>query len=884
VVRRARVRDARVPQSVVTALALAAALLLPGVPVSAAAPPDRLPGSLKTVPTPEPASLNRFLRTDSKGAVAPAARAAAIALGKALFWDQAVGSDGMACASCHFNAGADSRTRNALDPGLRAIPPDATFGTGFAPRYRLKGSDFPFTRFNVPDDRASGLVSDTNDIVSSEGVYHAAFVDITTDACPADAGPIGNICDRGTPQGDSIFGTARRVEPRNTPSVINAVFNFRNFWDGRARNEFNGVNPIGDLDPYARVLMASGSNFLQKVRLSGSLRLDDASLASQATGPTLSDMEMSFGGRTFPKLGKKLLGLPMALPGQMVAPDDSVLGPYSRPRQPGMNKTYSQLIRDAFQPQWWDSPLTIEVAAEQPDVDGTTRLIVSKQKAPLTTNQYSLAEYNFSLFWGIAIQMYEATLRADDTPFDQAFDFGNPLTFTGPTWGAAERQGWLVFSGPGLCLTCHGGPELTNASVGNVRSIALERMLMGDGGTAVYDEGFYNTAVRSCGSVSTGPCDDAGLGATIGPLGLPLATSRFHQLVGRGDPSVDPVCATDPVACIAPSVGGISAAPLDPFERVAADGAFKTPGLRNIELTAPYFHNGGDLSLTDVVDTYDRGSNFPDVNAANLDPDIGPLHLSDSETASLVAFMKALTDARVEFQRAPFDHPQLFVPDLGELPAVGRNGSAIPLTTFFGNLDPGQPPVPTISPLNQTVFSGTKVVLDASRTVDPNVPPLVPLTFTWLQTSGPVVALSLPPAPAPQDGSVKTFIAPTVAAGTATPLMFELKVTNTAGLTGAAVTEVRVTTDTVTITAATYRKTGILGVAATSSSPGCGAAVLKLTAALSDGTTFGPVTMGVDKITCAYTFQSGRSVFPAPTSATVTSSLGGSAESVVVSK
>jgi hypothetical protein len=62
--------------------------------------------------------------------------------------------------------------------------------------------------------------------------------------------------------------------------------------------------------------------------------------------------------------------------------------------------------------------------------------------------------------------------------------------------------------------------------------------------------------------------------------------------------------------------------------------------------------------------------------------------------------MKALTDERVRFQRAPFDHPQLFVPNLppdpncpfplcqpGELPAVGRNGSSAPLPKFFDNLE-----------------------------------------------------------------------------------------------------------------------------------------------------------------------------------------------------
>src|SRR2546425_107636 len=40
-------------------------------------------------------------------------------LGKALFWEQQVGSDGQGCASCHFHAGADSRSKNQLNPGFR---------------------------------------------------------------------------------------------------------------------------------------------------------------------------------------------------------------------------------------------------------------------------------------------------------------------------------------------------------------------------------------------------------------------------------------------------------------------------------------------------------------------------------------------------------------------------------------------------------------------------------------------------------------------------------------------------------------------------------------------------------------------------------------------
>jgi cytochrome c peroxidase len=53
----------------------------------------------------------------------------ATVLGKALFWDISVGSDGMACASCHFHAGADVRITNALTPGLIELPDrDVEFG------------------------------------------------------------------------------------------------------------------------------------------------------------------------------------------------------------------------------------------------------------------------------------------------------------------------------------------------------------------------------------------------------------------------------------------------------------------------------------------------------------------------------------------------------------------------------------------------------------------------------------------------------------------------------------------------------------------------------------------------------------------------------------
>jgi hypothetical protein len=98
---------------------------------------------------------------------------------------------------------------------------------------------------------------------------------------------------------------------------------------------------------------------------------------------------------------------------------------------------------------------------------------------------------------------------------------------------------------------------------------------------------------------------------------------------------------------------------------LGVDGAFKVPGLRNIELTAPYFHNGGALTLRQTIEFYSRGGDF--VPIQNLDGQtIGPLatpNFTEYEKDDLVAFMTALTDERVRYRRAPFDHPELTLPN-----------------------------------------------------------------------------------------------------------------------------------------------------------------------------------------------------------------------------
>ena len=290
----------------------------------------------------------------------------------------------------------------------------------------------------------------------------------------------------------------------------------------------------------------------------------------------------------------------------------------------------------------------------------------------------SQMEANFTLFFSLALQLYQSTLVADDSRFDQ-FAAGDEKKLD-----ASERAGFEVFQGKGRCINCHGGAELTNASFRNVRNERIEMMEMANGQKKTYDNGFYNIGVRPT-------FDDVGIGGTDG-FGLPLSETLLFAARGKAAASVlgnrfDPDKYTRPD-------------PNDP-NAVSVNGAFKTPGLRNVELTGPYFHNGGKATLMQVVDFYDRGGDFGRDNASDLAPDIRPLNLSETEKVNLVRFLLSLTDERVRKERAPFDHPSLCLPN-GHLtsqqtlasamnapdeslclPAVGRNGTAAGILPFL---------------------------------------------------------------------------------------------------------------------------------------------------------------------------------------------------------
>jgi cytochrome c peroxidase len=591
----------------------------------------------------------------------------AVVLGKALFWDVSVGSDGMACASCHFHAGADARIKNALSPGLIELPDsDTTFGATVAlppfalgatasggtvdSTYSLDEDDFPFHRLLDPLNRNSTLQVTTNDVVSSAGAVDATFSRIRL------IGPFDR-CDEVS--GDVFHAgafAARQVEPRNTPTMINAVFNHRNFWDGRAMNDFSGVGVFGQADvlnnPAKRlVVLQNGSLQLT------SLNLPNSSLASQAVGPPLSNLEMSCGERAFPNIGRKLFGvLDRALSLQKVHPQDSVFGapgPFgdlrgALPRGLAITNNYRNLVQRAFENKWWSAP-------------GRLRITDAGALVPAPVLGFTQMELNFSMFWGIAIMLYEATLISDDSPFDR-----NQMS-------AAAQRGLELFNaggaaGGGGCRFCHvlplgtqaaqfaGDPPFVTIQTVNRPTGRLDAAGNPESTNALRDIGFFPLGVRPV-------AEDVGAGGTD-PYGDPLSFSRKS----------------------------IESTPTSPVARTIVDGSFKVPQLRNVALTPPYFHNGGFSNLHQVVEFYRRGGNRRDAsltqeNATGDDSGTGllgeglipvpvsvldkgsnaagtlnPLTLTNANIDDIVEFLKALTDVRVQCDRAPFDHPELLIP------------------------------------------------------------------------------------------------------------------------------------------------------------------------------------------------------------------------------
>jgi cytochrome c peroxidase len=224
-----------------------------------------------------------------------------------------------------------------------------------------------------------------------------------------------------------------------------------------------------------------------------------------------------------------------------------------------------------------------------------------------------------------AIAAYERTQLSGNSPFDR-FITGDQSAIT-----KIQKRGWELFKGKAKCIECHSfsaaSPFFTDFKFHNtgisVKGMDFKRI-----------EGWVNQ-IKNSGYENL--------------RNEPL--SKTENLPPRARP-------TDMSASLLAHTEGFAELGRFLVTKQPKDvGAFKTPTLRDVELTTPYMHNGSEKTLLDVVKFYNRGGN----TNPNLDERIRPLQLNDQEMNELVEFMRALTsdDVLLQSQQAI---PQTRVP------------------------------------------------------------------------------------------------------------------------------------------------------------------------------------------------------------------------------
>lgn len=217
--------------------------------------------------------------------------------------------------------------------------------------------------------------------------------------------------------------------------------------------------------------------------------------------------------------------------------------------------------------------------------------------------------------WSKAIAAFEHQLVSRDSAFDR-FVAGGPTS----RWlTPAAKRGARLFVGKAACVNCHNGPMLA-------------------------DGDFHNLAVPQTGPGVPTPADcpergrcDCVAGKNCLPWGAfdglgKLAGSKFLRTSQWSSDPTDQSRASYLQRAAAPSEG--------------LKGAWRTPSLRDVSLTAPYMHDGALATLRDVVAHYDTGGRW--LSGATVgapSASLKPLRLSDDEAADLVAFLESLTGA-----------------------------------------------------------------------------------------------------------------------------------------------------------------------------------------------------------------------------------------------
>ena len=189
-----------------------------------------------------------------------------------------------------------------------------------------------------------------------------------------------------------------------------------------------------------------------------------------------------------------------------------------------------------------------------------------------------------------AIATYERTLVSFDSPFDHFIAGDNNAI------SDSAKNGWQLFNTKARCNLCHALTEkqqdvtvftdndFHNIGIGIIRHHVVP---------------LAQQAERELAHGNLQAIDDAAIESEISALGRFLITKKQGDLA-----------------------------------------SFKTPDIRNILVTGPYFHDGSMQTLWDIVDHYNKGDGVTD---PWLDGDIQPLALTEPEIDDLVAFLASLT-------------------------------------------------------------------------------------------------------------------------------------------------------------------------------------------------------------------------------------------------
>jgi cytochrome c peroxidase len=220
------------------------------------------------------------------------------------------------------------------------------------------------------------------------------------------------------------------------------------------------------------------------------------------------------------------------------------------------------------------------------------------------------------VLWAKALAAYGRLLESRDSAFDR-------FVAEGPRSGAIDaraRRGARLFVGKAGCIDCHGGPLLTDERFHNI---------------GVPQTGVGVPTVAEC--VVGSPCDCVG-GAGCLPWG------RLWGLQWQRDPAV---VWLDLVQDYRDDAGAPPPAATGELDRRLL-GAWRTPSLRDVALTAPYMHDGAYRSIEEVLWHYNTAGRGVSAGAVGVPAvQLKPLGLSEDELGDLAAFLKTLTGAPV---------------------------------------------------------------------------------------------------------------------------------------------------------------------------------------------------------------------------------------------